>query len=309
MVAAMVEIAVEVRPRWPYRLPRYGGPDGLARVRDGRLRRLLHAGAEPVVVSVCQPARDRVLFCARAPSRDAAEHGIERMRLALGVDDDLRPFYERFRWDRFIGAAVRRHPLRRVRRRPDPFEALTWAITEQLIEFGRAVDIQRRLLSRLGRRCPRTGLRDLPDAATLAGTAPAHLEALDLSAGRARALVRAARQVAAGRIDLHSADHERAWRQLRAIPGIGAWTVEMVALHGQGRLDQVPAGDLAFLKLVGRLRTGNPRARAAEEEVRAFFSRYDPWAGQAAAYLHSRAALSRRGGRAFSGQALAGAAP
>ena len=36
----------------------------------------------------------------------------------------------------------------------------------------------------------------------------------------------------------------------------------MLALHGQGRYDQVPAGDLGLLKLVGRLRTGNPHARA-----------------------------------------------
>jgi 3-methyladenine DNA glycosylase/8-oxoguanine DNA glycosylase len=81
---------------------------------------------------------------------------------------------------------------------------------------------------------------------------------------------------------------------LRAIPGVGAWTVEMTALLGQGRHDQVPAGDLGFLKLVGRLRTGNPRARASEDDVRDFFSRYDPWAGLAATYLHARAGQARR---------------
>jgi 3-methyladenine DNA glycosylase/8-oxoguanine DNA glycosylase len=290
----MVEIDHEVRPKWPLRLPRWGGPDGLARVRDRALRRLLHAGDEAVIVTVRQPARDRLAFAARAPSRAAAEHGIERMRFALGVDDDLRPFYERFRWDPLIGPAVRRDPLRRTFRKPQPFEALVAAITEQLIEFGRAVAIQKRIVRRLGRRCPDTGLRDLPAAPALAGTAPALLQSLDLSAGRARGLVRAAREVAAGRVDLHASDHERAWARLRAIPGIGPWTVEMVALTGQGRLDVVPAGDLAFLKLVGRLRTGNPHVRAEEAEVREFFARFDPWAGQAAAYLHSPHALARR---------------
>jgi 3-methyladenine DNA glycosylase/8-oxoguanine DNA glycosylase len=156
------------------------------------------------------------------------------------------------------------------------------------------VAIQKRIVARLGRRCPDTGLRDLPAAGTLAGTAPARLESLDLSAGRARSLVRAAREAAAGRVDLYAADHERAWARLRAIPGIGTWTIEMVALTGQGRLDVVPAGDLAFLKLVGRLKTGNPHARAEEAEVREFFARFDPWAGLAAAYLHSPHALARR---------------
>ena len=48
------------------------------------------------------------------------------------------------------------------------------------------------------------------------------------------------------------AEHEPGWRRLRAIPGIGSWTVEMLALRGQGRHDQLPAGDLGLLKLVGR---------------------------------------------------------
>ncbi len=46
----------------------------------------------------------------------------------------------------------------------------------------------------------------------------------------------------------------------------------MLALHGQGRIDLIPAGDLGYLKLVGRLSTGNPRARADEDEVRDFFA-------------------------------------
>jgi len=283
----VVEITREVEPKWPLRLPRRGGPDGLMRSQGGGLRRLLHAGDEGVVVTVRARSTRRLHFAARAPSRAAAEHGIERIRFALGADDDLRPFYERFRWDPVIGPAVRRDPIRRAFRKPAPYEALVAAITEQLIEFQRAVAIQRRIVARLGRRCPETGLRDLPAAQRLAGTAPALLESLDLSAGRSASLRRASRDVAAGRIDLESADHERAWARLRAIPGIGSWTVEMLALTGQGRLDVVPAGDLGFLQGVGRLKTGNPQARADEEEVREFFSRFDPWAGQAAAYLHT----------------------
>jgi 3-methyladenine DNA glycosylase/8-oxoguanine DNA glycosylase len=55
----------------------------------------------------------------------------------------------------------------------------------------------------------------------------------------------------------------------------------MLALTGQSRLDQLPAGDLAYLKLVGRLRSGRPFARATEEEVADLFARYAPWAGLA----------------------------
>jgi DNA-3-methyladenine glycosylase II len=119
----------------------------------------------------------------------------------------------------------------------------------------------------------------------VAGTAPALLESFDLSPGHANALRRAARDVAAGRADLAAADHERAWRCLRAIPGIGSWTIEMLALYGQGRYDQIPAGDLGYLQRIGRLTTGNPHARATEEEVRAFFARYEGWAGLAGVHL------------------------
>ena len=285
----MVEVRREVRPVWPFRLPG-GGPDGvMRRRRGGGIERLLHVEGARGVVRVGQPARDRVILVAGADSPDVAEEAIARMRFALGLDDDLRPFYERFRFDPIIGRSLRARPHVRIIRRPDPFEALAWAICEQLIEFERAAAIQRRIVFALGRRCDTTGLRDLPAAATLAAVAPARLESFDLSAGRAVALRRAAGEVASGRADLTGPDHERAWRRLRAIPGIGRWTIEMLALYGQGRYDQLPAGDLGYLRMVGRMTTGNPRATASEDEVRAFFVRYGEWAGLAGAHLLGKA--------------------
>jgi 3-methyladenine DNA glycosylase/8-oxoguanine DNA glycosylase len=60
----------------------------------------------------------------------------------------------------------------------------------------------------------------------------------------------------------------------------------MLALHGQGRHDQIPAGDLGFLKLVGRhLSGGDPRARAQEHQVRELFAPYGEWAGLAAQHM------------------------
>ncbi|PZR67776.1 MAG: hypothetical protein DLM63_05675 [Solirubrobacterales bacterium] len=290
---ALVELDVEVAPRWAFRLQSHGGRDGVLRARDGVLERLLHVEGAPVWISVRQLRRDLVVFVARSRSRDAAGEGIARMRFALGVDDDLRPFYERFRTDPLIGASLRREPWLRPARRPDPFEALAWAICEQLIESDRAAAIERRIVISFGRRCRCCGLRDLPSPPALAALAPAELCAVDLAAGRALALIRAAREVARGRVDVDPAgDHERAWRRLRTIRGIGSWTIDSLAQAGQGHHDVVPAGDLAYRKLVGRLQTGDPRARVEEAEVREYFSRYDPWAGMAA--LHAlRAAFTR----------------
>ncbi|MGO9488164.1 MAG: DNA-3-methyladenine glycosylase family protein [Solirubrobacteraceae bacterium] len=289
-MAAPVELRVEVTPAGPFRLPRRNGMDGLLRRRGGVLERLLHHGEQPVLVRVAQPADDRVLLGARAASREAAAHGIERMRFALGVDEDPRPFLRRFAGDPLIGRSLRRRPWLRVGRRPEPFEALVLAICEQLIEYERAAAIERRVVAALGRRWVgwdggHSGLSDLPAAERLAGTSPARLQSFDLAAGRAMTMVRAAREVARGRIDLHDPRHEHGWRRLRAIPGIGSWTVEMMALRGQGRHDQLPAGDLGLLKLVGRaLSGGDPKAVAEEHQVRDFFAPYGEWAGLAATH-------------------------
>jgi 3-methyladenine DNA glycosylase/8-oxoguanine DNA glycosylase len=212
------------------------------------------------------------------------------MRFALGVDEDPRPFARRFARDPLIGRSVRERPWLRVGRRPDPFEALVLAICEQLIEYERAAAIERRVLGALGRRWVgwdggHSTLADMPEAARLAGTPPALLESFDLAGCRALTLVKAAREVARGRVDLHDERHEHGWRRLRKIPGIGPWTVERMALHGQGRHDQLPAGDLGLLRFAGRvLSGGDPEAFADEEQVRELFSPYGEWAGLAAAH-------------------------
>jgi 3-methyladenine DNA glycosylase/8-oxoguanine DNA glycosylase len=107
---------------------------------------------------------------------------------------------------------------------------------------------------------------------------------MDLAPTRALTLRRAAAEVAAGRADLLARDPLPAWRRLRAIPGIGPWTLEMLAFHGQGHHDRIPAGDLGYLKLVGRITTGHPKARATEEEVREFYAPYGEWKGLAGMY-------------------------
>jgi len=267
--------------------------DGLLRRRGHGLQRLLRVDGEPVHVGVVQPARDRVVVAARAASEAAAREGIERMRFALGVDDDLREFHDAFRGDPFIGRAVRAHPELRVRRRPFAWEVLFAAVTEQLIELQRAMAIQRRMIAALGYRCAATGLRDAPLPAAVAGAAPAHLAACGLAPKRALTLRRAGRELASGRVTLRGERWAADARRLRSISGIGRWTLEMTALHGLGRYDHVPAGDLGYLELIGRLTTGDPRAHADEDEVRGFFARYGAWQGLAGEFLRLAASTGR----------------
>jgi 3-methyladenine DNA glycosylase/8-oxoguanine DNA glycosylase len=281
------------------------------RVRGGVATRLLQIEGAPVVVRAWQPARECVRLRAdpvepdalaappligapeaRAPRRADLELAVERMRFALAVDEDLSDFRRAFRGDRLLTPLIRRMPWLRPKRRPWPWEALAWAVTKQLIESPRAAAIQRRIVWRWGTRLGqgRGGLRDVPCAGVIAGRAPAELASMDLAPRRAVALRRVARQVAAGRCDLSEPAGDA---RLLAIPDIGPWTVQCLGLGGRGDPDSLPAGDLGYVKLIGRL-TGLGR-RATVEEVEEFYAPYAPYRGLAGVFtlvgLHHTVAM------------------
>ncbi len=296
-----MSVEVEVQPPSPYRLPAYGGEDGVMRVERGVASRLLHVEGHPVLVRAWEPGRGRVALRAEAVDpesvsaplldREASvgeagqahlELAVERMRFALGVDDDLGEFFRRFRGDPVLGPLIRRRPYLRPRRRPWPWEALAWAVVKQLIESGRAARIQRRIVGRWGARFGpgRGSLRDVPAPELIAGRAPAELESMGLALKRALALRSVAGDVAAGRCDPAETEGDR---RLLATREIGPWTVQCLGLYGRGDADSLPAGDLIYLKLVGRL-AGLGR-RATIEEVEEFFAPYAPFRGLAGTWM------------------------
>jgi len=282
------------------------------RMSEGVVERLLHVGRSPVRVRAWH-ARDGYVHL-RAESVDPAlvEHPIlpegmdpepppageqelgialERMRFVFSLEDDMGEFFATFKQDPLIGPTIHHKPWVRPRRRPWPWEALAWAITSQLIQASRAAEIQRRIVRAWGPQitcatssAPRPGvrsavLRDVPSAVVMAGRAPAELESMDLSASRAIAMVRCAREVERGRAKL--ADPASDVRLL-AIPEIGPWTMQCVGLHGRGDPDSLPAGDLAYVKLVGHLE-GLGR-QATVQEVEEYFAPYAPFRGLAGAF-------------------------
>ena len=301
-------------PRWPYRLPRSSGGDGIVRSRDNVVERLLHVGHAPVRVRAWRtregyvhiraepidPAsiRHPIVPAGRPAPEEVQPAGqaelgiaIERVRFSLAVEDDMGEFFRTFKRDPLIGPAIHHKPWVRPRRRPWPWEALCWAITSQLIQAFRAAEIQRRIVRRWApsflpdqpaprRRRERSWpLRDVPSAAVIAGRAPAELASMDLSAGRSVAMVRCAREVARGRARLEDPASDR---RLLAISEIGPWTIQCLGLYGRGEPDSLPAGDLAYVKLVGFL-AGLGR-RATVEEVEEYFAPYAPFRGLAGAF-------------------------
>jgi DNA-3-methyladenine glycosylase II len=291
-VGAPASLEVEVRPPSPFRLGR-GSTDRTLRVERGVARRLLGVDSAPVLVCAWQPGPGRVAFRAEAvdprrltvpaaggeprPAGDAElATAIERLRFALGVDDDMAAFHQRFRRDPLVGPIIRRMPDFRPGRRIWPWEALAAAVCGQLIEASRAAVIERRIVGRWGARLGegKGALRDVPPAALIAGRAPAELQSMDLSGGRSVALRRLARDVAAGRCDITTPEADA---RLLATPEIGPWTVRCLALFGRGEMDSLPAGDLGYIKLVGHL-AGLDR-RATVPEVEEFYAPYEPYRG------------------------------
>ena len=139
----------------------------------------------------------------------------------------------------------------------------------------------RRPLGRVSRGAGDAAVRfaTCPPADLIGGRAPAELERLGLSPKRSVALARVAAQVASGRVEPEQPDGDR---RLLSVPEIGPWTVQCLGLYGRGEPDSLPAGDLKYIKQVGRL--ANLGRRATVEEVEEFYAPYAPFRGLAAAW-------------------------
>jgi len=123
---------------------------------------------------------------------------------------------------------------------------------------------------------PSAGLTHLfPTAEQLIGAAPA------LPGGRERTLGHLVDAVRSGRLDLGpGADRADARRVLAALPGIGPWTVEMVAMRSLGDPDAFPGADLGVRR--GAARIGLPGdARSLLDRA----ERWRPWRAYAVQHL------------------------
>ena len=157
---------------------------------------------------------------------------------------------------------IHHKPWVRPRRRPWPWEALCWAITAAADPglpgrrdptadrppLGAALPSAGRSRRRSAAASP-WPLRDVPSAAVIAGRAPAELASMDLSQGRSVAMVRCAREVARGRARPRRPGQPTGgcWRSPRSVPGRSSAS----GCTAGAIPTRCPAGDLAYVKLVG----------------------------------------------------------
>ncbi|MDM7941581.1 MAG: AlkA N-terminal domain-containing protein [Hydrogenophaga sp.] len=159
----------------------------------------------------------------------------------------------------------------------DGFELAVRAVLGQQITVAAARTLATRLLARFGEPL-RTDHPDLhrlfPGAGVLAAAAPDTLGELGIVRQRQAAIQALARAVASGALDLSPhADPASTTQALVALPGIGAWTAQYIAMRALRWPDAWPQGDVALIQSLGI--TGKGRAASAEADHLALA--WQPW--------------------------------
>ncbi len=156
------------------------------------------------------------------------------------------------------------------------YELAVRAVLGQQITVAAARTLAQRMVDRFGApiETPLPQLTRLfPQAAVLARASGDALGQLGIVRQRQAAIVAIAQAVADKRIELHGgADVAVTVEALKALPGIGDWTAQYIAMRALRWPDAFPAGDVALHKALGVQGGANP-ARAAQAASQA----WKPW--------------------------------
>ncbi|MEN1972129.1 AlkA N-terminal domain-containing protein [Luteimonas sp. MJ204] len=241
-----------------------GAPHGWLRVSawpgdEHALRLELHAAQAARLLDIVQRLR-RMFDLDADPQVIAA---------TLSVDDRLRPL-------------LHARPGLRLPSGWDGFEIAVRAVLGQQVSVAAARTLATRLVQRFGEVMPEPfdeGLDHLfptPDA-----LAEADLGSIGLTRARAETVRGVARALLDGRVDFHP-EHtldEFAARWV-ALPGIGPWTAQYIAMRALGHPDAFPAEDLVLQKA---LPTDGSRLTAKALGARA--EAWRPWRAYAVIHL------------------------
>jgi AraC family transcriptional regulator of adaptative response / DNA-3-methyladenine glycosylase II len=266
---------------------------GVEEVDNLRYRRTISAlGAAGWVEVSPLPGEDALGLVVEVESPRSLFQIAACARRLFDLAADPQPIIERLGRDRQVGRAIRRGL--RVPGAWDPFELAVRTILGQQVSVAGATTLAGRLVSRFGTRLSvpaiSAGLTHVfPGPEALAG---APLEAIGLPRRRALAIRALAGAVVADPGFLHGADGTRqAVERLLALPGIGPWTAEYIAMRALGDPDAFPAGDLGLRQAVG----GTGRTTSPVEVLQAAEA-WRPWRAYAALAIwasHARRTGSR----------------
>jgi AraC family transcriptional regulator of adaptative response / DNA-3-methyladenine glycosylase II len=124
----------------------------------------------------------------------------------------------------------------------DAFETAVGIVISQLVSTAHVRQMLRKMVSAYGHRLTDEEIFTFPRAEILQN---AELETLGLTRQKAEAIRQLSREVSQGSLELSRlADLTTTRKKLAAIPGIGPWTVEWIAMRCLGDADAFPRTDL-----------------------------------------------------------------
>lgn len=214
-----------------------------------------------------------------------------RVTLAAGLAPALRPTLARVRrlFDlqanplpiaAHLGPLADARPGLRVPGAFDGFEMAVRAVLGQQVTVRAASTLAGRFAAAFGEpvATPLASLTHLPPTpARVAAARPEDLVALGILATRAHSILALARAVTSGEISLEpGGDAEETMTRLKALPGIGEWTAQYVAMRALAWPDAFPHMDLGIRKALDG---------AAPKRLLETAERWRPWRAYAAMHL------------------------
>ncbi len=240
---------------------------GVEEVRDGAYRRSLRLPHGTGIVEL-SPADGYIR--ARYWLSELRDLGsaMQRSRVLLDLDSDPRSVAAVLGGEPLLGPLVEQAPGRRVAGAVDGHELAVRAVLGQQISVQGARTLAGRLVTDYGERLERPlgGVTHaFPAAEALTGVDPAKL-AMPLA--RRRSLLALAKALARGELVIDAgADRTDARRRLLALPGIGRWTAEYIAMRALRDPDAFLSSDLGVRRALERLDLdGSPASAEALAE-------------------------------------------
>jgi AraC family transcriptional regulator of adaptative response / DNA-3-methyladenine glycosylase II len=262
---------------------------GVETVEDGRYRRTVSLGGRHGTIEVAPTVRSALDATIRFPDVRALPAIVGRIRRVFDVGADAGAIISELARDPLLRALATERPGLRVPGAWDGFELAVRAILGQQITVAGARNLAGRLVAAFGE--PLAGSESagpglthvFPRPERLAGAAEA-IGSLGMPRSRAESIAGLAAAVAAdpGLLD-PDRDLDASVARLRALPGVGEWTAQYIALRAFRDPDAFPATDVGLL----RAAASPDGTRPSPVQLLARAEAWRPWRAYAAQLLWS----------------------
>ena len=270
----------------------YRGNAGSDLLADGVYYRALWLNGEPVGVAARPISSGIEVLLPDGGTTQAVDAAAEWVAWLLGLDVPMDGFYEMLANDPVLADAIGGLRGLRHTRTETVWEALVHAVVGQQVSGVVARVIRDGIVTEYGAEVSVDGhvVHAFPRPQTLLEAGHDALRALKLSARKAEYVLGIAEIALRGGLDhaaLEPLSDEEAIDLLSGIRGVGRWTAQWTLMRALGRVDALPAGDLALQRVVGEWYFDG--RRLTEQELEEFAERrWKPYRGLAVTYLFSR---------------------